>query len=203
MYVRLNKAAWKGRVFKLLYQSKKIKIGLNFRCDSFPDLQLTQNGKLVIGDNVVLRRDVEIRAHNDAVIQIENGVRIDRGVRILGANNSNILIEEGSRIGLYSVLNGGDSIKLGKKSLISGFVYLQTSMHRYNGTGSIQDQGYSHAPIILEEDVWLGAHVVILPGVVMGQGAIAGSNSVVRKSVEKNQIVGGVPAAILKERTKI
>lgn len=201
MYIRLNKAALKGRLFKLLYQSKHVKIGSNFKCDSFPDLQITQNGQLIIEDNVTFKRNVEVRAHNDAAITIGSNVRIDRGVRILGANESKILLDDGARIGLYSVINGGDSVKIGKKCLISGFVYLQTSMHRYNNDGPIQDQGYSHAPITLEEDVWLGAHVVILPGVQMGQGAIVGSNSVVRKSVESGQIVGGVPAKILKDRT--
>ena len=104
-------------------------------------------------------------------------MRIDRGTRLLAANAAELIIEDGARIGLNAVLNAGDSIRVGSKSLISGFVYLQTSMHGY-GTKerSIQDQGYQHGPIFLSEDVWLGAHVVVLPNIRLGKGVIIGSN---------------------------
>ena len=48
-----------------------------------------------------------------------------------------------------------------EKVLISGFVYLQTSMHNHNKNGNIQDQGYKHGPIEIHDDVWLGSHVVV------------------------------------------
>jgi acetyltransferase-like isoleucine patch superfamily enzyme len=122
-------------------------------------------------------------------------------VRILAANNAEIVIDSGSRIGLYSVLNGGDSIYVGKKTLISGFVYLQTSMHGFSDRdSSVQDQGYLHAPVRLEEDTWLGTHVVIMPGVTIGKGGIVGSNAVVNKDVDQYQVVAGVPAKPIKER---
>jgi acetyltransferase-like isoleucine patch superfamily enzyme len=200
MYWRLNKPKWKGYLFKLCYAGSRIKVGSNFRCDTFPDVQITQNGKLTIGNDVLLRRDVEIRTHNDSQIEIGNKCRIDRGVRILAANEATIKIQEGARIGLYAILSGGDSITIGKKSLISGFVYLQTSMHRYKGYGSIQEQGFDHAPVKLEGDVWIGAHAVILPGVTLKAGSIVGSNAVVNKSVPSKTIVGGVPAKTIKER---
>ncbi|MEQ8476378.1 acyltransferase [Fulvivirga sp.] len=65
---------------------------------------------------------------------------------------------------------------------------------------SIQDQGYRHAPIVLEEDSWLGAHVVIMPGVIIKRGAVVGSNAVVKKDVGEYQVVAGIPAKPLKER---
>jgi len=198
---RLQKASVKGWFFKLLYGGKRVQIGKNFQCDTFPDVMLTQNGTVQIGDNVLFRRNVELRAHNDGHVHIASNVRIDRGVRILAANKAEITIETGARIGLYTVLNGGDSITIGEKCLISGYVYLQTSMHRYKGEGSIQEQGYDHAPVILEEDVWLGAHAVVLPGVTLGRGSIVGSNAVVNKSSENGDILGGVPAKILKSRS--
>jgi acetyltransferase-like isoleucine patch superfamily enzyme len=86
--------------------------------------------------------------------------------------------------------------------LISGFTYLQTSMHGYSSSATaVQDQGYEHAPILLEEDTWLGTHVVVLPGVTIANGGVVGSNAVVTKNVEANQVVAGVPAKPLKERS--
>lgn len=189
-----------GWLVKLLFSGGRIKIGKNFKCDSFPKLQIDKNAKLNIGDNVIFRRNVELRSHNNAVIRIGDNNRIDRGVRILAANKSRIELANNCRIGLYTVFNGGDSIRLGENTLVSGFVYLQTSMHNYKGAGAIQSQGYDHQPIYLGTDNWLGTHVIVLPGVELGEGCIVGSSSVVNKSFEQKTVLAGIPAKEIKKR---
>lgn len=199
-YLKAKKPQWKGAFFKILFASSRLKIGSNFQCDTFPSFIINKGCKVFIGDNVQFRRNIELRSHGSSSINIESNVRIDRGVRLLAANESMISIKKGARIGLYTVFNGGDNITVGEKSLISGFVYLQTSMHNYKKGQNVQDQGYAHAPITLENDVWLGAHVVVLPNTVIGEGAVVGSNAVVTNSVQAFEVVGGVPAKALKER---
>lgn len=200
LYLNEKKKSWKGFWFKLLFSSKRLSIGKNFKCDSWPELNITQNGKVIIGDGVYLRRNVELRAHGEATLKLVGDNRIDRGVRFLASNKAEVIIDQGARIGLYSVLNGGDSIHVGKKVLLSGFVYLQTSMHNHKKGESVQDQGYEHAAVVLEDDVWCGAHVVVLPGVRLEKGCVVGSNAVVTKSYPENEVVGGVPAKKLKDR---
>ena len=190
----------KGLAFKLLFSSKRISIGKNFRCDTWPSVIIDKKAKLIIGDLVTLRRNVEIRAHGYSTIHLKGNNRIDRGVRILGNNNAKISIGINTRIGLYTILNGGDSISIGKKVLISGFVYLQTSMHNHNKNGNIQDQGYKHGQIEIHDDVWLGSHVVVLPNCVLSKGCVVGSNAVVTKSADKENVLAGVPAKTIKER---
>ena len=53
-------------------------------------------------------------------------------------------------------------------------------------------------PIHIEDKVWLGSNVTVLPGVTIGEGAIVAAGAVVTKDVESNTIVGGVPAKIIK-----
>ncbi|MBQ0735328.1 hypothetical protein [Aquimarina celericrescens] len=190
-----------GFIFKLLFSHKKLKIGKNFQCDTFPKVLLDKTASIEIGNNVIFRRNVELRAHGTSKVNIGDNCRIDRGVRILGANKAQIVFEEGVRMGLYTVLNGGDSIRIGKKSLVSGYVYLQTSMHNYEGNSSIQKQGYTHAPIDLGNDIWLGTHVVIFPGTTLGDKSIVGSSSVVNQSFDQNSIVAGIPAKLIKKRS--
>lgn len=190
----------KGLMFKIFYSSKNIKIGKKFKCVSFPNINLTDNAKIEIKNNVFFNKGVEIRAHKNSKIILKDNVKIDRGVRILGTNESTIKISSKVRIGLYTVINGGDSVFIGTKSLISGFVYIQTSMHKYDNVDFIQDQGYNHSPIILGEDVWLGAHVTVLPGCKVDNGSIVGSNSVVTKSFGKKLIIAGIPAKKIKRR---
>ena len=55
-------------------------------------------------------------------------------------------------------------------------------------------------PPIIEDDVWIGRNVVIMPGVTIGKGSIVGSNAVVTKSTEPYSIVGGVPAKLIRKR---
>ncbi len=190
----------KGRLFKLFFSSAKLSVGKNFRCDTWPSFIIDKNAKVIFGDNIILRRNVEIRAHGNSTINLLGNNRIDRGVRILSNNQSEISIGLNTRIGLYAILNGGDSIKIGKKVLISGFVYLQTSIHQHEKGANVQDQGYKHAPVVLEDDVWLGTHVVVLPNCIIRNGSIVGSNAVVTKSTEEGNILAGIPAKVIKER---
>ena len=57
------------------------------------------------------------------------------------------------------------------------------------------------APIVVEADAWIGAGVVVLPGVTIGRGAIIGANSVVTKDVPPLTIVGGIPAKPIRTLT--
>jgi acetyltransferase-like isoleucine patch superfamily enzyme len=186
---------------RLVYAASNVHFGSGLRCDSIPKIMIDKQARLDIGDRVELRRNVEIRVHQQSEIRIGSNVRIDRGVRLLATNKAKLELEEGVRLGLYTVFNGGDSIRVGAKSLISGFVYLQTSMHGFKDRQqSVQSQGYDHAPIELGRDCWLGTHVVVLPGVKLGAGVVVGSNAVVTKSVDNYKVIGGVPATVLKER---
>ena len=56
-------------------------------------------------------------------------------------------------------------------------------------------------PIVIEDNVWIGAHATILPGVTLGRSSIIGAGSVVTKDVPPYAIVAGVPAKILRYKT--
>ena len=58
--------------------------------------------------------------------------------------------------------------------------------------------GEVHRPIVIEDDAWLGAGVVVLPGVTIGRGAVAGAGAVVTKDVSPFTVVVGVPARPVK-----
>lgn len=54
------------------------------------------------------------------------------------------------------------------------------------------------APVIIEDDVWLGTNAIVLPGVRVGQGAIVGAGAVVTKDVPAFVICAGVPARVIR-----
>ena len=55
-------------------------------------------------------------------------------------------------------------------------------------------------PVVIEDDVWVGANVTILKGVTIGRGSVIAAGAVVTKSCPPYSIIGGVPAKVLKSR---
>lgn len=187
---------------RLIYSGKNLTFGSNLRCEGIPRIMIDRNAQITVGNNVYLRRNVEIRAHKDSAVLIGDNIRLDRAIRILSNNSAQVSIAEGTRIGLNTVINGGDDIKIGANVLISGFVYLQSSMHNHEKGQSINSQGYSHQPISVGTDTWIGTHAVIMPGIHLPAGTVVGSNAVVTASPAKeNTVLAGIPARELKERS--
>ena len=89
----------------------------------------------------------------------------------------------------------GGFIEIGDNCLIGPNVVLRTSNHVFSDRNvPIREQGHIPGRIIIRDDVWIGANVVLLPDVSVGRGAIIGAGSVVTKNVDDYAIVAGVPA---------
>ena len=114
---------------------------------------------------------------------------------------SNISIGERVYINSFSMLVAKEKITIGNNVLIGPHVIINSGMHNYsNADVDINKQGHSAAPIVIENDVWIGANAIILPGVTIGKGAVIGANSLVNKDVASFTVVGGSPAKIIKNR---
>ena len=57
---------------------------------------------------------------------------------------------------------------------------------------------FSKGPVIIGNNVWIGSGVIILPNVTIGDNCIIGANSVVTKSFDKNSVIAGNPARLIK-----
>lgn len=86
-------------------------------------------------------------------------------------------------------------ITIGDGALIGHNVVLATLNH---GFMPQKRQDLYPAPIILGENVWIGANATVLPGITIGDNAIIAAGAVVTKNVPTNTIVGGIPAKFIK-----
>lgn len=123
-------------------------------------------------------------------VNIEPYCRFDYALKI--GNNSGI--------GKYSELYG--DITIGENVMMGTNCIIYTRNHSFERIDiPMKEQGFQEVkPVIIENDVWIGGRVTILPGVYVGKGAILGAGSVITKDVPKYAIVGGNPAKIIKYR---
>lgn len=110
-----------------------------------------------------------------------------------------IRIGDRSELGCNCLIYGG--VTIGSDVLMGPDVKIITRNHNFSDlTIPIRAQGDYERPVVIEDDVWLAANVVILPGVRVARGAIVAAGAVVDRDVLPYTVVGGVPARIIGRR---
>ncbi|ARN91534.1 DapH/DapD/GlmU-related protein [Levilactobacillus brevis] len=117
--------------------------------------------------------------------QLWSPLQIDRANKITIAEN--VFINQG----LTTVALGG--IKIEHDVQVAPNVTLITANHDINQMNILETK-----PILIKHNSWVGANVIILPGVIIGAKSIVGAGSVVTKDVPDNSIVAGNPARVIK-----
>ena len=159
-------------------------------------------------------------------ISKSNGLNLEEGFRIreFGFNDNSLKIDflGNNKIGRFSTIQGSGNISFGKNSFCCDFCVFGVNERITIGQNvmiadavSIRDTDHKHAdidtpmlkqgiitaPVIVDDNVWIGYGVSILKGVTVGTGAIISAGSVVTKNVAPYSIVGGVPAKIIRMRS--
>ena len=107
----------------------------------------------------------------------------------------------------YVHITAAKSVEIGDNVLMASKIYISDCSHgSYLGDSNDSspltspiDRPLSVKPVKIENNVWLGEYVSVLPGVTIGQGTIVGANSVVSKSLPPNVIAVGAPAKPIKK----
>jgi acetyltransferase-like isoleucine patch superfamily enzyme/glycosyltransferase involved in cell wall biosynthesis len=134
-------------------------------------------GRIEIGDRSLLYSMTvrsEYVTHPGGKIEIGEGVFINYGASI--SSHELVRIGSGCQIAQYAILMDND----------------------YHRAGNLSEAGDSK-PIILGNNVWLGARVTVLKGVEIGENSVIGAGSVVTKSIPANCLAGGVPAKVIRQ----
>lgn len=173
-----------------------------FPCSKQPRLIRRLRGRILSnGQRVTIGRGCVIRN-----VEFSSGVTIEDYVRITG--NPRVTIAKDVYINCYTMISGDVTIE--SNVLISQFVNIWGRAHRFmkkdlliwdqHGQHGVTDQGYDTQPILIKRGAWIGPHVTIARGVVVGMGAVVGANAVVTKEVPDYAVCFGVPAEVAKFR---
>ena len=153
-------------------------------CTSLGRTSLVVNGRVLIenegaihlGDKIRIRAihlPVELASLPGGTLTIGDKTFINSGVSICAQQSVSI----------------GKNCAIGNMSLI-----MDTDFH----TPGDHTRWPEARPVVLEDDVWLGARVTVLKGVTIGQGAVVAAGAVVTKDVAPRTVVGGVPAKLIR-----
>ncbi len=151
--------------------------------------------------------DIRLIGFQPKLLAIADRISLGAGTVLAFGDELNgfgrITIGSGTWIGQYNNLrSGGGDIQIGNHCLISQFCTLVASNHSTEKSMPIklQPPRRDRVGVVLEDDVWLGAGVTVMPGVTIHTGAVIGAGSVVTKDVSAYEIWAGVPAKRIGER---
>jgi serine O-acetyltransferase len=102
-----------------------------------------------------------------------------------------------AQIGRFSIIDYGGGVKFGENVKIGYGAYILSVA---TITGS-QKKPIIREPIVIGDNVEIGAQAIILPGVTVGNNATIGAGAVVDKDIPENSIAVGVPAKVVKRRS--
>lgn len=174
-----------------------------YKIEQFHVIRELKNGSK-ISNTVKLNR-----VHLKGKIIIEDNAKIVGGVYISGnveiGRHTSI---NGPNVDIYAKIN---KVTIGNFCSIARNVSIQEFNHNFNNLSTYlisknilkssgEEDLSSKGEIIIGNDVWIGAHSVILSGVTIGDGAIIAANTVVTKDVPAFAIIGGNPSKVLKYR---
>lgn len=99
------------------------------------------------------------------------------------------------------LITTGGGVSIGDRTLVGYNTQIFSANHVIPPyPGKIFESGHVKKAVRIEKDVWIGAGCIILPGVNIGEGAVVAAGSVVSKDVMPFEIVGGIPAKLIKVR---
>jgi acetyltransferase-like isoleucine patch superfamily enzyme len=102
-------------------------------------------------------------------------------------------------LGVLITTNGG--VTIGSRTLIGYRAQIISANHRIPPAhGPIFGSGHDKKPVNIGADAWIGANVIVMPGVTIGEGAVIAGGSVVTKDIPAYTIAAGVPARPIRLR---
>lgn len=152
------------------------------------NLVTSGNNDIGIGDNFYFSSGDAV---NPISSNLQGAIYLENGASLKIGNNVGM---SSTRMWIHDSVTIGDNVKIGACVLIT-----DTDAHPLDYLSRrTSNDGTKSAPIEIEDDVWVGAHSIILKGVTIGARSIIGAGSVVTKSIPADCVAAGNPCKVIK-----
>ena len=109
-----------------------------------------------------------------------------------------VMIGDHTRIGLHNTIIG--PVIIGSHVNLAQGITVTALNHNFEDSKKrIDEQGVSTSAVVIEDDIWIGANAVVLPGVTIGHHSVVAAGAVVTKDVPPHSLVAGIPAKVIKQ----
>jgi acetyltransferase-like isoleucine patch superfamily enzyme/glycosyltransferase involved in cell wall biosynthesis len=133
--------------------------------------------------------------------KVGRNVVVRAGVTIY--DGKDLRVGDNVSIGGGTYISGGP-VEIGNDVRIARSVHIETYNHRFDRIDiPIRLQEGCNEPVLIENDVWIGARVTICPGVRVGRGSVVGAASVVTSNLPPYSVAVGCPARVVRSRMMI
>lgn len=153
----------------------------------------------------VLGENVQVQGHlvagNRGRMNIGDGVGISSTIattEIVAEDNGFLEIGEGTFINYGCSISASEHVRIGNHCHIGTYTIIMDNDFHHVEPERRHERPKS-GPIILEDNVWLGARVTVLKGVTIGKDSVVGAGSVVTKDIPPRSLAVGVPAQVIRE----
>jgi acetyltransferase-like isoleucine patch superfamily enzyme len=155
--------------------------------------------RIALGRRVMVGEGCFLDAHSSTGhIVLDDDVWLSRGCYVVTDHDAEVRIGPQTYVGHRSLLYGHSGISVGRDVLIANDVQLICGNHTFARRDvPIRAQPPKGEPIVIEDDVWLGASTIVLGGVTVGQGSVVGAGSIVTHGLEPYSIARGAPARVV------
>jgi acetyltransferase-like isoleucine patch superfamily enzyme len=155
--------------------------------------------QVFLGGRVMIGKGCFIDANSaTARIELADDVWLSRDCYLVAGRDAEVLIGDRTYVGHRCLLYGHGGIDIGRDVLLASDVQLICGNHTFARRDiPIRAQPTEEKPIVIGDDVWLGASAIVLGGVTVGEGSVVGAGAVVTRSLPPYSIARGVPAQIV------
>lgn len=156
------------------------KIGIMLRALRIRILALTRGSHISFS--------AEVYIHQGGRIQIGKGVRVAKGCVISVLPGAVLELKDGCIFGKGTFLYCASRIEVGRETRVAHYCSIIDHDYDISSAGSHFDKPKVSAPIVVGDNVWMGAYVLILKGVTIGDRSVIGAQTMVNKSVPKRML---------------
>ena len=170
----------RGVFLRIYLQLLGCKVGSGLRCHQFPNFRIIPKGNITFGNNVTIGFGITFEIQQAAQLTVGSNVNLSHNI-VFGAH---------------------DSITIGDNTLIGENVSIRDGNHITAIGKLIRLQEHSVQPVIIGEDVWIGAGSRILKGTQLANGVVVGANSITTHKIktEANGVYVGAPIRFIRTR---